>query len=173
MRRSDLCKWVESKDFTKGITFLGCGGAFLRVRYGDKYVVGQIESFREGTDIYRVEQRDTKQIVTLKNADKKKEFRLEKVSNCPVTENEFKLFLRTNKHLKLTPEKVAYMKSNLDEVHEIRFDRAKINDIVFKQNLDKIKRGKYKGLNLTDFKLSLLGEVAIAEQAIREAHETN
>lgn len=55
MRRSDLCKWVESKDFTKGITDLGVGGAFLRVRYGDKYVVGQIESFREGTDIYRVE----------------------------------------------------------------------------------------------------------------------
>ena len=65
------------------------------------------------------------------------------------------------------------MKQCLDERNKIRFDRAKINDIVFKQNLDKIKRGKYKGLNLTDFKLSLLGEVAIAEQAIREAHETN
>ena len=65
------------------------------------------------------------------------------------------------------------MKGVVEETQEIRFDRTKINDIVFKQNLDKIKRGKYKGLNLTDFKLSLLGEVAIAEQAIREAHETN
>ena len=89
---------------------MGSQGAFLRVRYGDKYVIGQIDSFREGYEIYRVEQRDTKQIVTLKNAFKKKEFRLEKVSNAPVTENEFRTFLRTNKHLNLTPEDVSFMK---------------------------------------------------------------
>ena len=33
----------------------GYGGAFLRVRYADKYVIGQIHSFREGKDVYRVE----------------------------------------------------------------------------------------------------------------------
>ena len=37
-----------------------------------------------------------------------------------------------------------------------------------KESLNKIKRGNYKGLNLTEIKISLLGEVAIAEQAIRE-----
>ena len=141
----------------------------MRVRYADKYVLGQIESFREGSDIYRVEQRDTKQIVTLLNAGKKKDFRLEKVSNVLVTENEFHLFQRTNRHLTINQDFIAKMKQKLEDVQKIRFDRAKINALVFKQNLDKIKRGNYKGLNLTDFKLSLLGEVAIAEQAIREA----
>ena len=145
----------------------------MRVRYADKYVLAQIDSFREGNDIYRVEQRDTKQIVTLLNAGKRKDFRLEKVSNVLVTENEFNLFRRTNRHLNINQDFINSMKKQLENVWEIRFDRTKINDIVFKQNLDKIKRGKYKGLNLTDFKLSLLGEVAIAEQAIREAHETN
>ena len=56
LRRSDLCKWVEDKDFQRGITHLGgTGGAFLRVRYADKYVIGQIDQIREGHDIYRVE----------------------------------------------------------------------------------------------------------------------
>ena len=40
-----------------------------------------------------------------------------------------------------------------------------------KQSLDKIRRGNFKGLNLTEIKIMLLGEVAIAEQAIREADE--
>ena len=33
----------------------GYGGAFLRVRYADKYVIGQIYSFREDKTVYRVE----------------------------------------------------------------------------------------------------------------------
>ena len=45
---------------------------------------------------------------------------------------------------------------------------AEINKLVMKESLNKIKRGNYKGLNLTEIKISLLGEVAIAEQAIRE-----
>ena len=45
--------------------------------------------------------------------------------------------------------------------------------MVFKTNCDKIKRGNYKGLNMTDFKISLLGEVAIAEAAVREARDLN
>jgi len=40
---------------------------------------------------------------------------------------------------------------------------------VLKQSLDKIKRGNYKGLNLTELKITLIGEVAIIEQEIREA----
>lgn len=35
----------------------------------------------------------------------------------------------------------------------------------------KIKRGDFKGLNLTEMKIALLGEVALAEQAIRDAKE--
>ena len=88
----------------------------MRVRYADKYVLGQIESFREGSDIYRVEQRDTKQIVTLLNAGKKKDFRLEKVSNVLVTENEFHLFQRTNRHLTINQDFIAKMKQKLEDV---------------------------------------------------------
>lgn len=45
--------------------------------------------------------------------------------------------------------------------------------MVFKTNCDKIKRGNFKGLNMTEFKISILGEVAIAEQAMREARDMN
>jgi hypothetical protein len=50
MRRRDLCKWIEHIDFQKGVK-----GAFLRVVYHRQYVIGQIESFKEGAEIYRVE----------------------------------------------------------------------------------------------------------------------
>lgn len=39
--------------------------------------------------------------------------------------------------------------------------------------MDKLKRGNYKGLNLTEIRITLIGEVSIAEQAIREAQEMN
>lgn len=43
--------------------------------------------------------------------------------------------------------------------------------MVFRTNCDKIRRGNYKGLNMTDFRISLLGQVDIAESNIREAKE--
>lgn len=55
-------------------------------------MIGQIEGFKEGADLYRVEQRETKQIVTLKNGGKSKDFKLNLVSDGLVTENEFKQF---------------------------------------------------------------------------------
>ena len=52
-----------------------------------------------------------------------------------------------------------------------KFDRAQINKMVFDQSLEKIERDNMKGLNLTDIMITLLGEVAIAEQAIRNAQD--
>ena len=63
------------------------------------------------------------------------------------------------------------IKKSIKEAKEIQYDRKQLSQLVFKQSLDKIKRGNFKGLNLTDIKITLLGEVAIAEQAIREATE--
>lgn len=62
-----------------------------------QYVIGQIEGFKEGTEHYRVEQRDTKQIVTLKNGGKLKDFKLNLVSDGLVEETEFKALQRQNK----------------------------------------------------------------------------
>lgn len=89
MRRRDLCKWIENPEFQDGIK-----EAFLRVVYHRQYVIGQIAGFKEGPEHYRVEQRETKQIVILKNGGICKDFKLNLVSDGPVTENEFKTFQR-------------------------------------------------------------------------------
>lgn len=84
MRRRDLCKWIEHADFRQGIC-----GAFVRVVYHRQYVIGQIVAFKEGSDLYRVEQRETKQLVTLKNDGKTKDFKLNLVSDGICSQAEF------------------------------------------------------------------------------------
>ena len=54
--------------------------------YGRTYVIGMIESFREGNDFYKVEQRESKLIATLRNGGKSKEFKLNAISDSKVTE---------------------------------------------------------------------------------------
>ena len=58
----------------------------MRVTYGRTYVIGMIESFREGNDFYKVEQRESKLIATLRNGGKSKEFKLNAISDSKVTE---------------------------------------------------------------------------------------
>ena len=63
------------------------------------------------------------------------------------------------------------MKKQINEASKFQYDKAQLNEMVFKTNCDKIRRGNYKGLNMTDFRISLLGQVAIAESNIREFKE--
>jgi len=60
------------------------------------------------------------------------------------------------------------IKKKLEDATAFQTDRIKINKLVLDQSLEKIKRDNYKGLNLTELKITLLGEVSIAEQEIRE-----
>ena len=69
----------------------------MRVAYHRQYVIGQIVHFKEGNEVYRVEQRETKWVVVLKNQGRTKDFKLNLVSDGVVTENEFKTLQRQNK----------------------------------------------------------------------------
>ena len=163
LRRRELCKWIESPEFQEGTK-----DAFLRVAYHRHYVIGQIEGFKEGNELYRVEQRETKQIVTLKNGGKSKDFKLNLVSDGLIKEEEFLTFQRQNKQLHINQEFISEIKKKMDAASKLYMERKRINQLVLKQSLDKIKRGNYKGLNLTELKITLLGEVARVEQEIRE-----
>ena len=163
LRRRELCKWIEHTDFQKGIK-----DAFVRVVYHRQYVVGQIDSFIEGTEYYKVDQRETKWTVMLKNGGKIKQFKLNYVSDGLMTEDEFKALKRQNRGL-VTQDLISKIKAKIKKATSFQYDRTLMSQLVYKQSLDKIKRGNYKGLNLTDIKITLLGEVAIAETAIREA----
>ena len=109
LRRKELCKWIEHADFQKGIK-----GAFLRVVYHREYVIGQIEQIKEGSEIYRVEQRETKKIVTLKNGGQLKDFKLNVVSDGLVTEQEFSTLRRQNRHqLDVNQEFISKMREKI------------------------------------------------------------
>ena len=94
------------------------------------------------------------------------------VSDGLVSEKEFKNLQRLNKQLNIDKEFIDRLKDKIREASKIQYDRAKLSQLVYRQNIEKIKRGNFKGVNLTDIKVTLLGEVAIAEAVIREAQET-
>ena len=66
---------------------------------------------------------------------------------------------------------ILRVKKQISDASKFQYDKTQINEMVFKTNCDKIKRGNYKGLNMTEFRISLLGQVDIAESDIREAKE--
>ena len=73
----------------------------MRVVYHRQYVIGKIEQFKEGTELYKVEHRETRQIVTLSNGGKSKDFKLNLVSDGLCEEQEFKNLQRQNKNLNI------------------------------------------------------------------------
>ena len=80
---------------------------------------------------------------------------------------------QNKKDLEIDQEFINRIKKQISEASKFQYDKAQINEMVFKTNCDKIKRGNYKGLNMTDFRISLLGQVSIAESDIREWKELN
>lgn len=76
IRRRELVRWIEHPDYQEGIV-----GGFLRVTYRGSYVIGQIERFKVGAETYKVDQKETKIIVELRNGEKLKEFRLNMISD--------------------------------------------------------------------------------------------
>jgi hypothetical protein len=60
-----------------------------------------------------------------------------------------------------------YLKKKLDEMSEatkFQYDTEHLTRLVSKQTYARIKAGNFKGLNLTDIKIKLSGELSLAEQ---------
>lgn len=110
----------------------------MRVVYNRQYVIGQIESFKEGNDLYRVEQRETKQLVTLKNAGKTKDFKLSLVSDGVCSQNEFEKLQRMNRNLTIDQEFITKFKQRIKDANKIQYDKTQLSQLVYKQSLDKI-----------------------------------
>ena len=92
--------------------------------YHKRYVIGQIEGFKEGSEHYRVEQRETKQTVTLKNGGKPKDFKLNLVSDGPVEEKEFKGLQIQNKQLDINQDFINKIKNQIKEASKFQVDMA-------------------------------------------------
>lgn len=62
VKRKDLAKWIEVDQYRDGLK-----GAFVRVIYNTQYVIGQIDGFQLGKDSYKLEQRETRYLISLMN----------------------------------------------------------------------------------------------------------
>ena len=60
----------------------------------------------------------------------------------------------------------------MQDAKKEKLNREALSKLVLKSSLEKIKRDDYGGLNLTELKITLLGEVDIAEQNIQLARES-
>ena len=71
--------------------------------------------------------------------------------------------------MKINLRYVETKKSEIKEGLKFAEDREEVNKLVQAQVFDKIKRGNFKGLNLTELKISIFGEIALTTSAISEA----
>ena len=101
-------QWIEDPAFRDLMA-----GTFVRVVYHRQYVIGQIEDFKEEKDVYKVETRETKHYVTLKNGGKSKDFRLNHVSDGYCLQKEFDLLKLQNKNLIIDHEFIQTQKKKI------------------------------------------------------------
>ena len=71
--------------------------------------------------------------------------------------------------MKINLQYVETKKAEIKEGLKFAEDREEVNKLVQAQVFDKIKRGNFKGLNLTELKISIFGEIALTMSAINEA----
>lgn len=98
----------------------GLQGAFARVayRFGGAqrgYVVGLIADLVVTNEAYKVEQRETKTQIKLRNGEKIKQFKLSLVSDALVSESEFKKCLRENRQEAVDKAHLDAIKKQLDD----------------------------------------------------------
>ena len=135
----------------------GLTGAFVRVVYARNYVVGLVEDMLVGTETYKVEQRETKTQIKLRNGEKVKQFKLNLISDQYVTDVEFKKAARENNQVCLDKFYVKKMKEGLERCRSFQYDKLQMAKLIAQQTMDKILANNFKGLNLSDCKLTLLG----------------
>ena len=146
----------------------GLEGAFARVAYrfagaSRGYVVGLIDDLVVTSETYKVEQRETKTQIKLRNGEKIKQFKLTLVSDAIVTEVEFKKCLRENRQEEIDKAHLDKVKKKLEDCRRFQYDKQKMAKQIAKQTMDKIMAGNFKGLNLSDCKLTLLGQISLAQ----------
>ena len=71
--------------------------------------------------------------------------------------------------MKINLNYVETKKAEIKDGLKFAEDREEVNKLVQAQVFDKIKRGNFKGLNLTELKISIFGEIALTMSAISEA----
>lgn len=86
------------------------------------YVVGLIDDLVVTTETYRVEARETKTQIKLRNGGKIKQFKLALVSDALVTEGELKTCLRENRREGIDKARLDTVKQQLEGCRRFQYD---------------------------------------------------
>ena len=120
-------KKEQQKDYKEGLK-----GAFVRVTYAKGYVVGLIDDLEIANESYKVEQRETKTQIVLRNGEKTKQFKLNLISDQYVTEEEFKKCQRENRRLNIDKDYITLVKQKLEDSRKFQYDWAQMAKLVNK-----------------------------------------
>lgn len=166
LKRKDFSRWIDHEDFREGLI-----GAFVRVTYHRQYVVAIIEDFKQGIESYRLNQIDTKWQIVLRNMGQLKQFKLNMISDGNVEQAEFEKMRKDNSGYNLTQDYLTKKMEEIAEANRFQYDQDTMTRLVNIRVFERIRAGNFKGLNLTDSKLALQGEIALAENQLAEAEE--
>lgn len=73
--------------------------------------------------------------------------------------------------MKLSKESIDLRQKQIKNATYFLFDKNEFDRLLNEQNYNKIRQGNFKGLNLTSMRMTLKGELALAEAAISEFRE--
>jgi len=138
LKRSELSDNLN-KPFFKTIT---CG-FFVRVgceiRGGERvYRACEIVGVKEGNRDYKVDGKKTNVVLTLKYGNSEQDYRMEYVSNAPLTQSEFDRWKLTSESAGVPPPKLETIhlkRVHRKEMEEFVFDDAAIDELVKKSGV--------------------------------------
>lgn len=168
IKRKDLAKWIEVDQYREGLK-----GAFVRVTYNKQYVLAMIDSFSPGKDSYKVEQRETKFQINLTNRGKTKQFKINLVSDHEPTESEFMRMRQENPKIPMSQHSIQQTLAMITEASKFMYDKDEYERLVKDQNYKQLRALNFNSLNMTSIKMTISGELAMAEAAFQQVKEAN
>ena len=169
VKRRDIAKWIEFEEYRLGIR-----GSLVRVHYNKQYLLAEIDDFKAESLEYKVEQRMTKFQILLRNQGKVKQFKISMISDRDPSEAEYLKLMQDNPKLQLTNDSVELRQKQIKDATWFLYDKNEFERLLNEQNYNKIRQRNFNGLNLTSIRMTLKGELALAEADIADfQHEQN
>lgn len=104
----------------------------------------------------------------LRNQGKVKQFKISMISDRDPSENEYQKLLNDNPKLQLTKDAVDLRQKQIKDATWFLYNKNEFERLLNEQNYNKIRQRNFNGLNLTSIKMTLMGELALAEADIAE-----
>ena len=92
-----------------------------------------------------------------------RQFKINMVSDRDPTQEEFNYLQSKNSTWNYSADECRAIRERIDAVMKFQYDTNKMEQLILEQTFNKIRQRNFSGLNVTQLKMMISGDLALAE----------